>query len=50
MTTTRTTHIGGPTPLLPAAGVVLTTTAGSGRLGGNARGLQPWVATTVPLW
>jgi hypothetical protein len=36
--------------LLPAAGVVLTTTAGSGRLGGNARGLQPWVATTVPLW
>jgi hypothetical protein len=27
--------------LLPAAGVVLTTAAGGGRLGGNTRGLQP---------
>ena len=28
--------------LLPAAGVVLTTVAGAGRLAGNARGLEPW--------
>jgi L-ascorbate metabolism protein UlaG (beta-lactamase superfamily) len=27
--------------LLPAAGAVLTTTTGAGRLGGSARGLQP---------
>ena len=33
--------------LLPAAGVVLTTTAGGGRLGGNARGLQPWATTRL---
>jgi hypothetical protein len=33
--------------LLPAAGVVLTTTAGSGRLGGNARGLAPWATTQL---
>jgi L-ascorbate metabolism protein UlaG (beta-lactamase superfamily) len=28
--------------LLPSAGAVLTTTPGARRLGGNARGLQPW--------
>jgi L-ascorbate metabolism protein UlaG (beta-lactamase superfamily) len=33
--------------LLPAAGVVLTTTAGGGRLGGPARGLQPWATTLL---
>jgi L-ascorbate metabolism protein UlaG (beta-lactamase superfamily) len=38
--------------LLPAAGVVLTTTTtttttGAGRLGGNARGLQPWATTQL---
>jgi len=33
--------------LLPAAGVVLTTVAGARRLGGNARGLQPWA---TPSW
>ena len=33
--------------LLPAAGVVLTTTAGGGRLGGTARGLQPWATTLL---
>jgi hypothetical protein len=32
--------------LLPAAGVVLTTTAGGGRLR-NARGLQPWATTRL---
>ena len=31
--------------LLPSAGVVLTTVAGAKRLGGNARGLQPWATT-----
>jgi L-ascorbate metabolism protein UlaG (beta-lactamase superfamily) len=31
--------------LLPAAGAVVTTTAGARRLGGGARGLQPWEAT-----
>ncbi|WP_416970246.1 MBL fold metallo-hydrolase [Streptomyces sp. 4F14] len=30
--------------VLPTAGVVLTTPAGAGRLGGNARGLAPWAA------
>jgi L-ascorbate metabolism protein UlaG (beta-lactamase superfamily) len=30
--------------LLPAAGVVVTTTPGARRLGGNARGLAPWAA------
>ena len=33
--------------LLPAAGVVLTTAAGAHRLGGNARGLQPWATTQL---
>ena len=33
--------------LLPAAGVVLTTAAGAHRLGGNARGLQPWASTQL---
>jgi L-ascorbate metabolism protein UlaG (beta-lactamase superfamily) len=33
--------------LLPAAGVVLTTTTGARRLGGNARGLQPWATTQL---
>jgi hypothetical protein len=36
--------------LLPAAGAVLTTTTtttGAGRVGGNARGLQPWATTLL---
>jgi L-ascorbate metabolism protein UlaG (beta-lactamase superfamily) len=33
--------------LLPSAGAVLTTTAGARRLGGNARGLQPWATTQL---
>jgi L-ascorbate metabolism protein UlaG (beta-lactamase superfamily) len=33
--------------LLPTAGAVLTTTTGAGRLGGNARGLQPWATTLL---
>jgi L-ascorbate metabolism protein UlaG (beta-lactamase superfamily) len=33
--------------LLPSAGVVLTTAAGARRLGGNARGLQPWATTLL---
>jgi hypothetical protein len=34
--------------LLPAARAVLTTTTtGAGRLGGNARGLQPWATTPL---
>jgi L-ascorbate metabolism protein UlaG (beta-lactamase superfamily) len=33
--------------LLPAAGMVLTTAAGAHRLGGNARGLQPWATTQL---
>jgi L-ascorbate metabolism protein UlaG (beta-lactamase superfamily) len=33
--------------LLPGAGTVLTTAAGARRLGGNARGLAPWEATTL---
>jgi L-ascorbate metabolism protein UlaG (beta-lactamase superfamily) len=33
--------------LLPAAGVVLTTASGVGRLGGNARGLVPWATTQL---
>jgi L-ascorbate metabolism protein UlaG (beta-lactamase superfamily) len=33
--------------LLPSAGVVLTTVAGAKRLGGNARGLQPWATTRL---
>ena len=34
--------------LLPSAGaVIITTTAGARRLGGNARGLQPWATTRL---
>jgi L-ascorbate metabolism protein UlaG (beta-lactamase superfamily) len=33
--------------LLPAAGVVLTTTAGARRLDGNAHGLAPWAITQL---
>lgn len=33
--------------LLPAAGTVLTTVAGAGRLGGNARGLRAWETTRL---
>jgi L-ascorbate metabolism protein UlaG (beta-lactamase superfamily) len=33
--------------LLPAAGTVLTTVAGARRLGGNAKGLEPWANTEL---
>jgi L-ascorbate metabolism protein UlaG (beta-lactamase superfamily) len=33
--------------LLPSAGVVITTVAGAQRLGGRARGLEPWQTTTL---
>ncbi len=33
---------------LPNAGIVLTTPAGSDRLGGNAEGLAPWQSTDLP--
>jgi len=33
--------------LLPAAGVVVTTVSGAGRLGGGARGLAPWATTLL---
>src|SRR4051794_38708031 len=33
--------------LLPSAGVVVTTTAGARRLGGEARGLKPWATTRL---
>jgi L-ascorbate metabolism protein UlaG (beta-lactamase superfamily) len=33
--------------LLPAAGAVLTTVSGARRLGGSARGLQPWATTRL---
>ncbi len=33
--------------LLPSAGVVVTTTSGAGRLGGETRGLEPWAATRL---
>jgi L-ascorbate metabolism protein UlaG (beta-lactamase superfamily) len=33
--------------LLPSAGAVVTTSAGARRLGGGARGLQPWAATPL---
>lgn len=33
--------------LLPSAGVVVTTTAGARRLGGNTRGLEPWATTRL---
>jgi L-ascorbate metabolism protein UlaG (beta-lactamase superfamily) len=32
---------------LPAAGTVVTTAAGAGRLGGETRGLEPWASTTL---
>lgn len=35
--------------LLPAAGVVITTTSGAARLGGHARGLEPWAATRLTM-
>ncbi|WP_327348138.1 MBL fold metallo-hydrolase [Streptomyces europaeiscabiei] len=33
--------------LLPSAGVVVTTVPGAKRLGGNARGLEPWAVTRI---
>ena len=33
--------------LLPSAGAVITTVAGAGRLGGEARGLEPWATTRL---
>jgi L-ascorbate metabolism protein UlaG (beta-lactamase superfamily) len=33
--------------LLPSAGAVVTTSAGARRLGGSARGLEPWAATQL---
>ena len=33
--------------LLPSAGVVVTTVSGAKRLGGHARGLEPWAATRL---
>jgi L-ascorbate metabolism protein UlaG (beta-lactamase superfamily) len=33
--------------LLPSAGVVVTTASGAKRLGGAARGLEPWASTTL---
>jgi L-ascorbate metabolism protein UlaG (beta-lactamase superfamily) len=33
--------------LLPSAGVVVTTVAGAGRLGRDARGLEPWATTRL---
>jgi L-ascorbate metabolism protein UlaG (beta-lactamase superfamily) len=33
--------------LLPSAGVVVTTVSGARRLGGNARGLEPWSTTRL---
>jgi L-ascorbate metabolism protein UlaG (beta-lactamase superfamily) len=33
--------------LLPSAGVVVTTVSGASRLGGNARGLEPWALTRL---
>jgi L-ascorbate metabolism protein UlaG (beta-lactamase superfamily) len=33
--------------LLPSAGVVVTTSSGARRLGGNARGLEPWGTTRL---
>jgi len=33
--------------LLPSAGVVVTTVAGAGRLGGEALGLEPWAVTRL---
>jgi L-ascorbate metabolism protein UlaG (beta-lactamase superfamily) len=33
--------------MLPSAGVVITTASGSARLGGHARGLEPWATTRL---
>jgi L-ascorbate metabolism protein UlaG (beta-lactamase superfamily) len=33
--------------MLPSAGVVVTTASGAGRLGGGARGLEPWASTVL---
>jgi L-ascorbate metabolism protein UlaG (beta-lactamase superfamily) len=33
--------------LLPSAGAVITTVSGAKRLGGNARGLEPWASTRL---
>jgi L-ascorbate metabolism protein UlaG (beta-lactamase superfamily) len=33
--------------MLPSAGVVVTTASGAGRLGGGARGLEPWASTSL---
>jgi L-ascorbate metabolism protein UlaG (beta-lactamase superfamily) len=33
--------------MLPSAGTVVTTVAGAKRLGGNARGLEPWASTRL---
>jgi L-ascorbate metabolism protein UlaG (beta-lactamase superfamily) len=33
--------------MLPSAGAVITTVSGARRLGGNARGLEPWATTRV---
>src|SRR4051812_24614147 len=33
--------------LLPSLGQTITTVAGAGRLGGKARGLEPWAATRL---
>ena len=35
--------------LLPTAGVVITTTSGAGRLGGDTRGLAPWQSTRLEM-
>ena len=46
-TTTRDNLDDAGRALLPSAGVVVTTTAGAGRLGGTARGLDPWATTML---
>jgi L-ascorbate metabolism protein UlaG (beta-lactamase superfamily) len=33
--------------MLPSAGIVITTTAGARRIGGGARGLEPWATTRL---
>ena len=46
-TTTPTTSTTPAAQLLPAAGTVVTTVSGAARLGGSARGLDPWATTTL---
>ena len=46
-TTTTTTSTPPGRALLPSAGVVVTTAAGAERLGGGARGLEPWETTRL---